>query len=151
MVGSIESVNRNARYSEKNYDGLTSGTMKMKEKQPSENTSIFFDRKKSGWLTLVRIRERNSLKILKVTGFFKKLGRKDERIPIEMKKSIITLKVSILRVWSQICFSDKNVNDELNKAFTENEVIKFMKKMNNGKLAGLGNIYQEFIKNSPDS
>ena len=87
MVGSIESVNRNARYSEKNYDGLTSGTMKMKEKQPSENTSIFFDRKKSGWLTLVRIRERNSLKILKVTGFFKKLGRKDERIPIEMKKA----------------------------------------------------------------
>ena len=64
---------------------------------------------------------------------------------------MIPLKVSILRVWSQICFSDKNVNDELNKAFTENEVIKFMKKINNGKLAGLGNIYQEFIKNSPDS
>ena len=54
-------------------------------------------------------------------------------------------------VCSQICHLDNNVNDELNKAFTENEVIKCMKKMKNGKSAGLDNIYPEFIKYIPDS
>ena len=49
------------------------------------------------------------------------------------------------------CYSDKNVNDELNKAFTENEVIKYLKKMKKGKSAVLDNVCQEFIKYIPDS
>ena len=63
---------RNARYSEKDNDGLTSGTIKMKEKQRSENIKIFPDRKrKTGWLIQIRIREGNSvIKILKKKGFF---------------------------------------------------------------------------------
>ena len=44
-----------------------------------------------------------------------------------------------------------NVNDKLNNAFTENEVIKCMKKMKNDKSAGLDKIHPEFFDYIPDS
>ena len=43
--GSIETVNRNARYPQIDYAGLTNGTIKMKEKQPPENISNILGRK----------------------------------------------------------------------------------------------------------
>ena len=54
-------------------------------------------------------------------------------------------------VCSQTWNLDINLNDKLNKALTENEVIKCMKKIKNGKSSGLDNIYPEFIKYLPDS
>ena len=45
----------------------------------------------------------------------------------------------------------KKINHDLSKAFTENEVNKCLKKMNNGKSAGLDKIYPEFIESILDS
>ena len=43
-----------------------------------------------------------------------------------------------------------DVNDDLNVPITESEVRSCMKKIKNGKSAGLDGIYPEFIKYVPD-
>ena len=114
---------------------------------------IFLGRKgEFGWLIQSRILEGKRLKTLKDTGFFqKKLDSKDERIPIEITKMYNHFEnLNSTNVCSETCYLDLNVIDELNKAFTENEVTKCMKKIKNGRSAGLDNIYPEFIKYIPD-
>ena len=83
--------------------------------------------------------------------FSKKLDSKDERMPIEITKMYNHFEnLNSTNVCSETCYLDLNVIDELNKAFTENEVTKSMKKIKNGRSAGLDNIYPEFIKYIPD-
>ena len=115
---------------------------------------ILLRQKKKIWMTgtNLNLRRKRSENPKSYWAFFKKLDRKDERIPIEIMKMYNHFKsLNSTNVCSQIRHSDNYVNDELNKAFTENEVIKCMKKMKNGKSAGLDNVYPEFIKYISDS
>ena len=87
--------------------------------------------KRKIWLagTNLNLRRKKSENPKSYWAFFKKLDRKDERIPIEITKMYNHFKsLNSTNVCSQIRHLDNIVNDELNKAFTENEVIKCVKK-----------------------
>ena len=70
------------------------------------------------------------MKILKYTGFFSRNWiEKTKEYLLKQQKCKITSKVSTPRIFSPVFYSDTNVNDKLNKAITENEVVYHMKKI----------------------
>ena len=127
---------------------------KSERKAAFREYKYFLRQKRRNWIvdTNSNLRRKKSENPKSYWSFFKKLDSKDKRIPIELTKMYNHFKnLNSTNVCSQTFHSDINVNDELNKAFTENEVTKCIKKIKNGKSAGLDNIYPEFIKYIPDS
>ena len=122
-------------------------------KAAAKEYKLFLLQKKSKWDSdtnqLLRQKKLDNPK--EYWSFFKRLSRELNNIPIGKSKLYDHFKYLNNALEAPQVFVNMNDdNDDLNVPITESEVRFCMKKIKNGKSAGLDDIYPEFIKYVPD-
>ena len=144
-------------YRKKLRHAKRTGSLREK-KNASKEYSFFLKQKRLNWEAAMNKYLKAKLNDPKeYWSFFKNLVRSEDEIPI--KKSVFFEHFKSLNSASNAsqfnsatgADSNNEHNDDINKMFTELEVQNCLRKIKNGKSAGLDNVFPEFIKYIPDS